>query len=103
MHFIKLILILFLGATLLVSCKNETKTKPITDTEVKATAEVVTLLENPTSGNSAYPRLFGTEDNLFMSWIEERDSISILYFSTLENGAWTKPVEVNSGTDWFIN
>ncbi|WP_026451675.1 hypothetical protein [Aequorivita capsosiphonis] len=102
MKFLKLIPILFVGVAILVSCKN-VKKKAITPSKIDATSEIVALLENPSSGNSSLPRLFGTENQLFMSWVEEKDSISVLYFSTLENGKWTKPFEVNSGNDWFIN
>ncbi|AFL81575.1 hypothetical protein Aeqsu_2113 [Aequorivita sublithincola DSM 14238] len=102
MTFLKLIFTIFLSVVILVSCKTETKKKAITS-EIETTAETVTLLENPTSGNSALPRLFGTENQLFMSWVETKDSISVLYFSTFEEGKWTKPYEVNSGSDWFIN
>jgi hypothetical protein len=95
MKFLKGILTISLSVTLLFSCKTDIKTE--------ATAETITLLENPTTGNSALPRLFGTEKQLFMSWVEKKDSISILYFSTFEDGKWTNPFEVNSGSDWFIN
>ncbi len=103
MRFLKLIIILFLGATILVSCKTETKQKYATHSEIDAPTKTVALLENPTSGKSALPRLFGTTNQLFMSWVEKKDSISTLYFSTLKDGKWTEPIEVNSGTDWFIN
>lgn len=103
MKLLKLIPILFVAVAILVSCKNEVKKKAIIPSETAATTEIVSLLENPSSGNSSLPKLFGTENELFMSWVEEKDSISVLYFSTLENGKWTPPFEVNSGNDWFIN
>ena len=101
MKLLKLIFILFLDLIILVSCKNETKN--ISHSEDNGTSAIVTLFENPSAGNSSLPRLFGTEKQLFMSWVEQKDSVSALYFSTLENGKWTKPFEVNSGNDWFIN
>lgn len=100
---LKLIIILFLGVTILVSCKTETKQKSATSSAIEAPTKTIALLENPTSGNSALPRLFGTANTLFMSWVEKKDSISTLYFSTLKDGKWTNPIEVNSGNDWFIN
>ena len=103
MKLLKLSITLCLGLLILISCKNEIKQKSITHSEDGAYKEVVTSLENPTSGNSAFPRLFGTQNQLFMSWVEEKDSMSVLYFSMYENGEWTKPFEVNSGNDWFIN
>ena len=103
MKILKLSFSLFLGLAVFVSCKNETKQNARTDLGTDAPSEIVTFLENPTSGDSAFPRLFGTRDQLFMSWVEQKDSISVLYFAALKNGEWTKPLEVNSGDDWFIN
>lgn len=103
MNILKLIFILFLGATTFTSCKNEVKQNSSTHPEIEVTTEIVTLLENPTSGNSGLPRLFGTEKQLFMSWVEKKDSVSVLHFSSLKDGKWTEPFEVNSGSDWFIN
>lgn len=103
MNLLKLIPIIFSGILLLVSCKNEAKKEASTQPGMASTTEIISLLKNPTTDNSAYPRLFGNDKKLFMSWVEERDSISLLYFSTLENGDWTEPIEVNSGNDWFIN
>ncbi len=103
MNLLKLTPLLFLGSTLLVSCKNEIKQKFVTNSKEEATEQIVTSLENPTTGNSSFPRLFGTENQLFMSWIERKDSISVLYYSTLNDEKWTSPFEVNSGNDWFTN
>jgi len=99
----KLIPLLFLCVTILSSCKNENKKDAIIYSKKVASTKIVTLLENPSTGNSSLPRLFATEKQLFMSWVEQKDSISVLYFSTFENEKWTKPFEVNSGNDWFIN
>lgn len=103
MKLLKLILTLFIGMAALVSCKNDRKEKAITQSAIASTSKNFALITNPSSGNSALPRLFGTKDKLFMSWIEQKDPISILNFSTLKNGKWSKPVEVSSGSDWFIN
>ncbi len=103
MKFLKSTLILFLGLSILASCKNERNEKSAAFSEALAKTEIVSSLKNPTAVNSVYPRLFGTDKKLFMSWVEERDSISVLYFSTFENGDWTEPIEVNSGDDWFIS
>ena len=103
MNFLKPCLPLILFATILGSCKTETKKNTTTSIEIGATAETVVPIKNPTFGNSALPRLFGNEKQLFMSWIEKQDSISLLYYASLKDGKWTKPFEVNSGKDWFIN
>ena len=103
MSFLKSILLFLILLTVLVSCKNEINLKQDTSSPIKSSKEIIGLIENHTSGNSALPRLFGTEKKLFMSWVEQKDSLSVLYFSSFTNGKWTKPFEVNSGNDWFIN
>ena len=96
MRFSKISCLVFIGAVLLFSCKSETK-------KIETKTEGFISLKNPTSGNSSLPRLFGTENQLFMSWVEKKDSISVLYYAKLKDGNWSKPFEVNSGNDWFIN
>ena len=81
---------------MLFSCKSETK-------KIETKTEGFISLKNPTSGNSSLPRLFGTENQLFMTWVEQKDSISVLHYSVFKDGNWLKPFEVNSGNDWFIN
>ncbi|MCG2419666.1 hypothetical protein K8089_11590 [Aequorivita sp. F47161] len=103
MTFFKLIIPILFCTTILISCRTDTTKKTTPAFKVEAIAKTVTLLENPTAGNSALPRLFGTEKQLFMSWVEQKDSISVLYFSTFEDGKWANPFAVNSGSDWFIN
>ncbi len=103
MNFLKTCISLIFFASLLGSCKSESDKKIATSLEIGKTAQTVIPIKNPAQGNSALPRLFGNEKQLFMSWIEKRDTISILYFASLKDGKWTKPVEVNSGSDWFIN
>ncbi|WP_347374842.1 hypothetical protein [Aequorivita sp. Q41] len=100
MRFLNIFFFLFISIIGFVSCKNE---KEITLSETKQTNETVTPLANPTFGNTALPRLFAASDHLFMSWVEKRDTLSVLYYSSLKNGKWAKPFEVNSGEDWFIN
>ena len=63
----------------------------------------VTLIENPVEGNSSLPRLFSNENELFMSWIEQRDSLSILKCTKYENNFWYGAFDLTSGTDWFVN
>ncbi len=96
MGFPKIGYLLFIVSSMLVSCKSEIKKN-----ETKA--EGFISFENPTTGNTSLPRLFGTENQLFMSWVEKKDSISNLYYSAFKDGSWSKPFEVNSGKDWFIN
>ena len=90
--------ILCLSFLIFVSCKLETKK----DVQEFSSADFQHL-QNPASGNTSLPRLFSTQDKLFLSWIEERDSTAILSFSVFENDKWRLPEAVISGYDWFTN
>ena len=95
MRVFKLIFVL----ALVVSCKSETKKGAISNpTEIK-----VKIIENPITGNSSLPRLFGNENRLFLSWVEKVDTIANLKYSFQENGSWSEPQIINSGADWFVN
>ena len=54
---------------------------------------------------SGEPNLFvSASDELFLSWIENpNDSIAVLQFSKMVNGAWESPKEIARGQDWFVN
>ncbi|MCW9037661.1 hypothetical protein [Altibacter sp.] len=84
-----------------VSCKNEIKKEVENTSEAKQT--VIETLQNPATGNSALPRLFSNGSQLFLSWVEQKDSVSLLKYSVMARGAWQKPVMVTSGADWFVN
>ena len=86
---------------LLMSCKSDTNKSDLGRGE--RVESVVRSIDNPVQGNSSLPRLFSSNDQLYMSWVEKADSLSKLNFSIYENGTWTEPQEVVSGTDWFVN
>lgn len=93
-HLIFIISILFL-----FGCKEPSEKKQaILDTKT-----VVVAIENPSSENSSLPRLFSNGEELFVSWVTKKDSLSILNYSKYSNGVWIPSQEIISGTDWFVN
>lgn len=102
MKFFKIIGSLFC-ITCLISCKTEIKNTAEFSPEAVLPVSTVINLKNPSEENSSLPRLFAENDKLYMSWVEEKDSLSTLYFSVFQNNQWATPETVNSGTDWFIN
>ena len=84
---------------LLFSCKSDKKT----ETPNKATNSVLTTVDLPFNENASLPRLFSNNKDLFFSWVEQPDSLAILKYAVLENGAWGTSEEIISGTDWFVN
>ncbi len=51
------------------------------------------------------PNLFVSENGqVYLSWVEYmNDTTDALLFSKLENGKWSSPNTIASGTDWFVN
>lgn len=51
------------------------------------------------------PNLFAAQNGiLYLSWVSYLDdTTNALQFSRLENGEWSKPLEIARGTDWFVN
>jgi len=101
MKIFSLTLLLLSTCVLLISCKSENKK------EVAVPQEPVQIgfqeFSNPIKGNSSLPRLYSNKGKLFMSWVEDKDTVSFLNYSVYENNSWTEPIEVISGSDWFVN
>ena len=79
------------------------KTLDVDQVEVQEEKTLFTSIENPSRGKAHLPRLFGSEDTLYMSWVEQVDSLAILKYASYKNNAWSTPTEVSIGTDWFVN
>ncbi len=91
--------ILFL--TLLISCKSEIKKS---DEPLSSKNEmVVQELPNPTLINSSLPKLYSNGERLYMSWVEKRDTVTVLKYAFFKNNSWSIPEEITSGTNWFVN
>ncbi|MBW2937852.1 hypothetical protein KXJ69_07010 [Aureisphaera sp. CAU 1614] len=89
----------FFSVVFFWSCK-ETSEKQETAQKVN---EVVVSIKNPSAENSSLPRLFSNGEELFLSWISKKDSLSILNYSKYSDGVWLPSEEIISGTDWFVN
>lgn len=65
---------------------------------------VAKSIESPTQSSSAEPFLF-TDGNgqVYLSWIENQDTINYFKFSKLENDEWIEPTTIASGSSWFVN
>ncbi len=93
------LLLLFFFSTLIIACKDsETK---VGNTETKTS--VVTQLPNPVEGNSSLPRIFSNGKEIYMSWVEKKDSLAILKYASYSNGSWSDYLVESSGSDWFVN
>ena len=62
-------------------------------------------MQAPSGENASLPYLIAGEDgNLYMSWVEKRDSGWVdLRFSELKEDKWKEPELIASGNDWFVN
>lgn len=57
----------------------------------------------PSIGKSHLPRLKASDGKLYMTWVEQEDSLAILKYSYYEGETWSAPKTITSGTDWFVN
>jgi len=89
----------FFSVVFFWSCK-ETSEKQETAQKVN---EVVVSIKNPSAENSSLPRLFSNGEELFLSWVSKKDSLSILNYSKYSDGVWSPSEEIISGADWFVN
>jgi hypothetical protein len=60
-------------------------------------------MEHPVTGDSGMPRLFSHKDTLYLSWIEQRSDTAMLRVVKWSESLWSEPVNLASGTDWFVN
>lgn len=60
-------------------------------------------IENPAQGYAGMSRMFATSDGLYMSWVEQLDSLAVLKYSVFDGEQWSRSNTIASGTDWFVN
>jgi len=61
-------------------------------------------IESPAKVGSKQPFLFVNEDQLIMAWTQKVDaSMFALNYSEFIENEWTKPVEIVTGDNWFVN
>lgn len=64
----------------------------------------LTSLNNPATSPAGEPFLFtDVNDQVYLSWIEKKDTINYFRFSQLKNDHWTEPTTIASGSSWFVN
>jgi hypothetical protein len=90
--------LIVLLSVVLSGCKDTADTTGKFDIEI-----TVAPIVNPVVGNSSLPRLFSNGEEVYMSWVEKKDSLAILYYSNYNKESWSAPVFAAKGTDWFLN
>lgn len=84
-----------------ISCKDHVAKKELAEAE--ETVELVSTLTNPTTENSATPRLFTSNSKLYMSWVTNLNDEAQLKFASYNGQSWSEPTQVANGTNWFNN
>ena len=82
-----------------VSCKSESKKTPTKQKEENK----ITSLSVPSVLNASLPRLYSNSDKLFLSWVENQDTLSVLKYASFSGTSWSKPQIITSGSNWFVN
>jgi hypothetical protein len=88
------LILVVLFSSLLTSCTSlpESRSSNVSD------------FASPATGQTAEPYLFTSEDgSVYLSWVEQHDTLSLLKFSKLNQGTWTDPVIISAGKNWFVN
>jgi len=61
------------------------------------------MIDNPSLGFAHLPRLKSQDGKLYMTWVEQEDSLAILKYSFYKDSTWSQTEIIASGTDWFVN
>lgn len=73
----------------------------------EANSQVEQVLEeipSPAGVGSGEANLFTDQaGKTYLSWVEQTENDNILKFSTLNGSAWSEPLEITRGSDWFVN
>ena len=88
--------------TLLLSCKEQPAALPKEEKTVEVQPFNNTL-SSPSQGVAHLPRLKGYRNQLYMTWVEQQDSLATLKYAIYENENWGATTTITSGTDWFVN
>lgn len=85
-------MILMVFAISIISCKSEP-------------TETVTYMAVPEGLNSSKSSIYKANNgDIYLSWIEnDKDTTSLLKFSTLNGTTWSAPKTIAQGNDWFVN
>lgn len=58
---------------------------------------------SPAGPNSSEPQITASDRGVILSWIERTGTTAHLKFAERAASGWSAPVEVASGTDWFVS
>ncbi|MEM7370499.1 MAG: exo-alpha-sialidase [Bacteroidota bacterium] len=61
------------------------------------------LVQLPSSSDSQYPNLHASDSGIFLSWLQDKDSLSYLRYRSFDGTHWNDPQTIASGTNWFVN
>ncbi|MFZ9982483.1 MAG: exo-alpha-sialidase, partial [Cyclobacteriaceae bacterium] len=62
------------------------------------------LDKSPAGELSSLPWLFtGPAGRVWLSWVEQNDSIYTFKYSEAGNAGWSEPVTISQSNDWFVN
>jgi hypothetical protein len=92
-------LLSFFLLILLVSCKDETAKK----TPLQAETKIVQSINTPATTQASLSRLYSNNKQLFLSWVEKKDTISELKFAVYDTNKWSEPSTITAGNNWFVN
>lgn len=101
------VLFLLISIVFLSSCgKNKETNTPSSSKaveEVNSINKELQIVNLPVDGKAHLPRLNSAGGKLFMSWVEEKEDLTVLKHSIYDKEKWDEPRVTVWGSDWFVN
>lgn len=81
-----------------LSCRQRSRELPAASTEQMGS------IPFPSAEPAAEPNLFtDSRGELWLSWLEQKDSTARLRYARLQDDHWTEPASIAEGRNWFVN
>ena len=94
----------FLTAPLIALFSTACRTETAPVNQIVETQTVVREIESPAAPHSFAPKLFATDTETILSWVEGSPETShSLRFATFDGENWTAGKTAAGGADWFVN
>ncbi|HTL06859.1 MAG TPA: hypothetical protein VL307_01335 [Chitinophagaceae bacterium] len=88
-----------------LACTNTATTdKQEKKSDSTAVSNAIQLLPPVADAGSAEPFLFtGSNNQVYLSWVKKSADSATLRYARLTDSAWSSPVDIGRGADWFVN
>jgi len=72
--------------------------------QVMSNVAALEEVQPPVGSQSSLPYLIrGDDDHLYLSWVEDMDTLAYLKYSRYDSTGWTSAETIAKGSNWFVN